>query len=408
MDNSILDYLYSLTRIASLPGNMRGALEQFMAELRKIFVFDNVAVYIVDEVHKSLEVKYARAIGRAKTAEADAAWGETFASQVVKKDRLLVLDPSPESRTDDRLRQAYLLGLPMHMGQVDRGAVVFVRFGGPLYEPEHLKVASLASLLLSTMFERDHWRETRSELNDLKRQMQLQEDFVSTVSHELRTPLGFIKGYSTSLLREDTTWDAETQREFLMIIDEEADRLSLLIENVLESARLQSRTLQLRFQLLRLDAVIRDVVARLRVRHKDLDVAMELNNTPSMYGDGVRLAQVIENLFTNAIKYAPGAPIAVSLQQAGDNLLISFTDHGPGIEQEALPLIFDRFYRARNEKTITGTGLGLYICKQIIEAHRGKIWAESTPNQGTTFFIELPINSMKTAPQQSREAGTSS
>jgi two-component system sensor histidine kinase KdpD len=236
--------------------------------------------------------------------------------------------------------------------------------------------------------------------------MQLQEDFVSTISHELRTPLGFIKGYSTSLLREDTTWDAETQREFLMIIDEEADRLSLLIENVLESARLQSRTLQLRFQPLRLDAVIRDVIARLRVRRRDLEVSTEMdNNIPSIYGDGVRLAQVIENLFTNAIKYAPGAPISVSLDHIGENVLITFQDRGPGIERDSLPLIFDRFYRARNEKTITGTGLGLYICKQIIEAHRGKIWADSRPGQGTTFFIELPINSSKLASQQLKEAG---
>jgi signal transduction histidine kinase len=102
---------------------------------------------------------------------------------------------------------------------------------------------------------------------------------------------------------------------------------------------------------------------------------------------------VIENLFTNAIKYAPGAPIDVSLEQADKGVRIAFHDQGPGIDSEALPFVFDRFYRARNEKTITGTGLGLYICKQIIEAHRGKIWAESTPGQGTTFFIELPINS---------------
>jgi signal transduction histidine kinase len=74
-------------------------------------------------------------------------------------------------------------------------------------------------------------------------------------------------------------------------------------------------------------------------------------------------------------------------------VVISFQDQGPGIDSESLPFIFDRFYRARNEKTITGTGLGLYICKQIIEAHRGKIWAESNPGEGTTFFIELPFNS---------------
>jgi signal transduction histidine kinase len=278
------------------------------------------------------------------------------------------------------------------MNETVRGALVFVRFGGPAYEEAHIKIASFAASLLATFFERVTWNETHSELHDLKRQMQLQEDFVSTISHELRTPLGFIKGYSTSLLREDTSWDEATQKEFLTIIDEEADRLSLLIENVLESARLQSRTLPLRFQPLRMDAVIRDVITRIRVRHKDLDVSMDLKYTPAIQGDGVRLAQVFENLFANAIKYAPNAPIVVLLEQVGEKIIISFVDRGPGIPKEALPFIFDRFYRVRNEKSVTGTGLGLYICQQIIEAHRGKIWAESTPGQGTTFFIELPIN----------------
>jgi signal transduction histidine kinase len=256
-------------------------------------------------------------------------------------------------------------------------------------------MASFAAGLISTLFERAAWIKLQEELRDLKRQMQLQEDFVSTISHELRTPLGFIKGYSTSLLRQDTSWDEETQKEFLTIIDEEADRLSLLIENVLESARLQSKTLPLRFQPTRLDAVLRDVITRIRSRQKELDVSMELAPVPPISGDGVRLAQVFENLFTNAIKYAPGSPLVVLLNQVDDNILISFVDHGPGIPQESLPLIFERFYRVRGEKTVTGTGLGLYICKQIILAHRGKIWAESTPGRGTTFFIELPIHSSK-------------
>jgi two-component system sensor histidine kinase KdpD len=379
--------------IASQVGHSRDTLEQFLTALRREFVFDNVAVYFPDETGKALDVSYARAVGRAKTAEADAAWGETFASQVVKKGSILLQDPQPGVQADDRLHQAYLLGLPLRKNDSVVGALVFVRFGGPPYEEEHIKIASFAASLLAILFERLRWNETHSELHDLKRQMQLQEDFVSTISHELRTPLGFIKGYSTSLLREDTSWDAETQREFLEIIDEEADRLSILIENVLESARLQSRTLPLRFQPLRLDAVLRDVITRLRVRHKDLDVSMDLKYTPQIQGDGVRLAQVFDNLFTNAIKYAPGAPITVLLEQVGEKVIISFIDRGPGIPKESLSFIFDRFYRVRTEKSVTGTGLGLYICKQIIEAHRGKIWAESSPGQGTTFFIELPINS---------------
>ena len=382
-------------RITAFADSSRPVIENFLKTLREQFVFDNVAVYLYDQSSESLEVVYARAVGRAKSAEADAAWGETFAGQVLKSGRLLLQDPKPDSPPDDRLSQAYLLGLPLRSDALTKGALVFVRFGGPVYESEHIALASFASDLLSNLFERASWRETSSELRELKRQMQLQEDFVSTISHELRTPLGFIKGYSTSLLRQDTSWDAETQKEFLTIIDEEADRLSLLIENVLESARLQSKTLPLRFQPLRLDSVLRDVITRIRIRHKDLDVNMDLKPAPSIQGDGVRLSQVFENLFTNALKYAPGAPIDVVLIQVGGNIIISFKDHGPGIPAESLPLIFERFYRVRSERSITGTGLGLYICKQIINAHRGKIWAESTPGQGTTFFIELPINSSK-------------
>ncbi|HEX9332892.1 MAG TPA: ATP-binding protein [Anaerolineales bacterium] len=395
MDSRTLSYLQELIQIATYEGTSRSAIEKFMVSLRKEFVFDNVAVYLQDELTKMLEVAYARAVGRAKDAEADAAWGDEFAGQVIKKSKLLLQDPKPDIPSDDRLHQAYLLGLPLRIGGSVRGAVVFVRFGGPIYENDHITIASFAAELLSILFERVTWTEMREELQVLKRQMQLQEDFVSTISHELRTPLGFIKGYSTSLLREDTSWDDETQKEFLTIIDEEADRLSLLIENVLESARLQSKTLPLRFQPIRLDAVLRDVILRLRARHKDLDVSMQFDTVPSIYGDGVRLAQVFDNLFTNAIKYAPGSPIVVLLNRVDQDAVISFIDHGPGIPKESLPLIFERFYRVRGEKTVTGTGLGLYICKQIIQAHRGKIWAESTPGQGTTFFIELPINSSR-------------
>ena len=382
-------------QLAVRGGTSRNAMEKFMLALRKEFVFDNVAVYLQDASTQMLDVVYARAVGRSKDAEADAAWGDEFAGQILKKGKLLLQDPRPDVSPDDRLHQAYLLGLPLRVRGEVRGAVVFVRFGGPVYLQEHIAIASFAADLLSTLFERATSNETQEELQDLKRQMQLQEDFVSTISHELRTPLGFIKGYSTSLLREDTSWDEQTQKEFLTIIDEEADRLSLLIENVLESARLQSNTLTLRFQPLRLDAVLRDVILRVRARHKNLDISMQLDSVPPVYGDGVRLAQVFDNLFTNAIKYAPGAPIVILLSQVGQKIMISFIDHGPGIPKEALSLIFERFYRVRGEKTVTGTGLGLYICKQIIQAHRGKIWAESSPGQGTTFLIELPIDSSR-------------
>jgi signal transduction histidine kinase len=394
MDEASFSYFHELMSVAVEADNTRQAAEKFLATLRQQFVFDNVAVYLQDEETGMLEIVYARAVGRAKNAEADADWGETFASQVLANKKLLLRDPEAGASPDDRLSQAYLLGIPLRNDGLIGGALVFVRFGGPAYEPEHITMAKLAAELLTLMFERTAWKKLRKELRELKMQMQLQEDFVSTISHELRTPLGFIKGYSTSLLRKDTSWDEATTQEFLTIIDEEADRLSLLIENVLESARLQSKTLPLRFQPLRLDAVLRDVATRLRARYKDLEVNMDLHTTLPVQGDGVRIAQVFDNLFTNAIKYAPGSPIDVTLSQTEELAVVQFKDHGPGIPQESLPLIFERFYRARSEKA-TGTGLGLFICKQIIDAHRGKIWAESTLGQGTTFFIELPMNFIK-------------
>ncbi len=391
MDAQSFSYVNELMKTINGRGNTRMVIEKFLAILRREFVFDNVAAYLQDNETGTLEIVYARAVGRAKNAEADAAWGEDIANQVLAKKQLLIREPETVSKSDDRVNQAYLLGLPLHIDGLLSGAVVFVRFGGPPYADDHVTVAMLSAELLSVLFERRAWREMNDELGELKQQIQLQDDFVSTISHELRTPLGFIKGYSTSLLREDTSWDTETQKEFLTIIDEEADRLSLLIENVLESARLQSKTLPLRFQPLRLDAVLRDVSTRIRSRYKELDVSLDLKASATIQADGVRIAQVFENLFTNAVKYAPGSSIVVGLRQVGVAMIVTFMDNGPGIPAESLPLIFERFYRVRTEKA-TGTGLGLYICKQIIEAHRGKIWAESIPGQGTTFFIELPVN----------------
>jgi signal transduction histidine kinase len=106
----------------------------------------------------------------------------------------------------------------------------------------------------------------------------------------------------------------------------------------------------------------------------------------------VRLSQVFENLLGNAIKYAPGSPIFISLRRGEKGLRTAFADRGPGIAEDYLPFLFERFYRVPGERTVTGTGLGLYICKQIILAHHGKIWAESVLDEGTTFFLELPAD----------------
>ncbi len=388
--------IYTLSQIHSTLQSVvrntewKEGLDTLLASLRDEFVYDNVAVYMLDAQANGFDVIYARAVGRGKHAEADASWGEGIAGQVLGKKEIVVETPHAHGNTS-RLDLPHLIGLPLQMGGRLAGALVFVRFEGPLYTTEHIRLASLISLWTASLLERKALQEARVELKSVQRQMRLQDDFVSTISHELRTPLGFIKGYSTSLLRQDTTWDEKTQREFLTIIDEETDRLAQLIENMLESARLQSRTVQFKFQPLRLDALIRDVALRVRVHHPTLEIKLEFENMPPIHGDSVRLSQVFENLFVNAIKYAPGSPLTIHLERGRNNVRVAFADKGPGIPEGYISFIFERFYRVPGQ-SVTGTGLGLYICKQIILAHHGKIWAESVMGQGTTFFIELPAD----------------
>jgi signal transduction histidine kinase len=392
VDAQTLEILHEVFQSVNQQKDWKLALDTLLTSMRHQFVYDNVAVYLVDPQTLALDVVYARAVGRGKTGEADVAWGQGIAAQVIEKKHYIIKEPSRNPVGTDRLSREHFLGLPIHVGTRLSGALVFVRFGGPEYQIEHTWLGALMASWTAFLIERGSLQAARAELESIQRQMRLQDDFVSTISHELRTPLGFIKGYSTSLLREDTAWDAATQREFLNIIDEEADRLRDLIENMLESARLQSKTLQFKFQPVRLDALIRDAAVRAKTHHPNLEVEFHFADVPPIQGDSIRLSMVFDNLFSNIIKYAPGSRIMITLRNEEKSLRVAFRDYGAGISEDYIHFIFERFFRVPGERTVPGTGLGLYICNQIILAHHGKIWAESVLDEGTTFFIQLPLN----------------
>lgn len=392
MDTATLSHLHSIFQEVQEKQDWKIALDTLFVSLRGSFIFDNVAIYLEEPRTRGWEVAYARAMGRGKNAEADAVWGESLANEVITNRQMVLKEPKPGFVSKDRLAMAYLLGFPLFIGGKLGGALVFIRFGGPAYSELHIETAALQAFWAAALIERRDLQQARSELDSVQRQMRLQDDFVSTISHELRTPLGFIKGYSTSLLRVDTQWDEATQREFLNIIDEEADRLTRLIEDMLESARLQSKTLQFKFSPVRIDALVRDVATRINTHHPELKITFDIEPPPQIRGDGLRLSQVFENLFSNAIKYANGSGVTISTRTHADKVRISFADKGEGIPEDYLPFVFERFYRVPGERTVTGTGLGLYICKQIVMAHHGNIWVESVLDEGTTFFIELPVD----------------
>ena len=389
--NGIFDYL-TIAEIVTQRGDWRQALDDVLAVVYSIFIFDNLALFVAGQEDSSLtEIVYARAVGRGRSAGADAPWGVDIANMVMERDDIVLKEPDISHLTGDRLKDAYLLGLPLRTSTGLYGTIVFIRFGGPPYSPDHVSHARYLASQFAGLFERKKLNEDIKALEEARRLLALQDDFIATISHELRTPLGFIKGYSSTLLRQDTEWDETTRREFLTIIEEESDHLATLIENVLESARLQSNTLPMKFQQTRLDTLIIETSARVQARAKGLQVSLDFQVKPVVSVDSVRIGQVLNNLYTNAIKYAPGAPIAISITETGNFYRICFADTGPGIQAEHLPHLFKRFYRVPGIAG-SGSGLGLFICNKIIEAHGGRMSVESEPGYGTAFLIDLPFD----------------
>ncbi|GIV96108.1 MAG: histidine kinase [Herpetosiphonaceae bacterium] len=233
------------------------------------------------------------------------------------------------------------------------------------------------------------------DLTARKQEEELQLTFISVMSHELKTPVSIIKGYADMLNRPDANWDRQTMREGLQVIEEEADRLGRLINDLLEVSRLQAGGLRLELTVWDLPLLVEKIVRAFAAQVGD-QFEFQLRfpvDLPPVHADYERIRMVLTNLVSNAIKYSPeGGTIRIGGWRAGDQVLVYVSDQGVGIQPEDLPYIFDRFYRVDNRLTreTQGTGLGLYLTKAIVEAHGGRIWAESTPGRGSRFFFTLP------------------
>jgi len=385
------NFLYLINKILGGVDNLHGALDSLVPVIRPYFIFDNVVVFLIDPMTLNLDVAYARATGRGKSAEADVAWGEIIGTQVIESRQSILQEPQDPIETD-RLRRPHTLGVPLISQTETLGAIIFIRFGSPQYTPEQIAFAEFLADQLAVVTARENLKRENRRLEFQYRTFQVQEDFISTLSHELRTPLGFIKGYTTTLLRTDASWDEQTKLEFLTIIDQETDRLQDLLTNLLDSAKLQSGQIIMDFQVVRLDALIKDVILRSQLHHPALVVEAEVEEPiKNIQADPRRLAQILENLINNAVKYAPDSPVKVKIYSAPNGIITEVSDHGPGIPEKYQAKIFDRFFRIPESGTsVHGSGLGLFICKQIVQAHNGSIELQSRVGEGATFRIFLP------------------
>lgn len=218
-------------------------------------------------------------------------------------------------------------------------------------------------------------------------------DFLAAVSHELRTPLTYIKGYS-DILSKGTIKDKDAESEYLNIIKKEAQRVTFMVNDLFEMSKLQVGKFTLDKEMTSIESVIEKAAATLKpaAAKKGIDILVDHHTgVPKVKIDVKRMEQILYNLIENAIKYTNEGSVTIRSYKKPGSVVIEVRDTGVGIPEQDLPKIWDRFYRVDQSRTRKsgGTGLGLYVVKQIIEAHGGKVKAESTLNEGSVFTIYL-------------------
>jgi PAS domain S-box-containing protein len=269
------------------------------------------------------------------------------------------------------------------------------------YKPQHFEEDERAFIL--AIAQQAAQALERARLYSIERRARLEAEeanrlklqFLAMISHELRTPLTSIKGFATTLLADDITWDASQQQEFVTIIDQEADKLTDLVEQLLDLSQLQVGALKISPRAESSNVIIEASRAELEALAKDHRLTIEIapDVTPVM-ADPQRIAQVITNLVNNAAKYSPAnSAIRLMVSQAGEFVQYDVGDEGMGIEPEDRTAVFEAFRQVerKGEGHLKGAGLGLAICKGIIEAHGGKIWIQDQSAPGTTISFTVPI-----------------
>lgn len=225
---------------------------------------------------------------------------------------------------------------------------------------------------------------------------ELESDFVSIVSHELRGPLTALKGFVQTLIRKGDDLPEETKKDFLETINQQADRLNQLVEDLLNVSRIEARRLQMKVGPVDLEERVNRLVGEFQTKWGRHEIVTDrAPDLPKIPADEKKVDEILINLLDNAVKYSPGGgPVRVLIQQVDDDLHVSVEDSGIGIAPEDAARLFQKFHRIATPQTrdIGGTGLGLYIVKHLVEAQGGRIWVTSAPSKGSTFTFTLPLD----------------
>lgn len=299
---------------------------------------------------------------------------------------------SAGSRTKT-LSEADALFLPLH-GSRGRVGVLGVKLGGAQpVDPWQLQLLRTFAAQLGSALERAQLAETAQRVQIQIEAERMRSSLLSSVSHDLRTPLGVITGATGTLLEHERYLAPEARHDLLESVHEEAERLNRLVGNLLDMTKLASGTLQPKKEWHPLDEIVGVAMNRVEHRLGGREVTIVLpRDLPPLPVDAVLVEQVLINLLENAIKYTPpGTALEIMAQRAGDAVEVAVADRGPGVPLGERLQIFDKFYRFNPDPLVGGAGLGLAICRGMVEAHGGRIWVEDREGGGAVFRFTIPI-----------------
>jgi len=390
-----LEAVYAISRAVVEIPNVDKALAEIVRLARPVFIFDNAVLYLANEENGSLEPAFARAIGRGRSSEADSAWGEAAANEAFLNSKNVLNQPGIDPK-QDRLQQRFYLGLPLVVGSKRIGALVFIRFGGPTFTDEQIHLAEFIAAHVTQVLEHKRLMEQVGNLEAERRLARLQSDFIATVSHELKTPLALIRMYAETLSLQRLK-DQNRQHEYHKVILREAERLSRMIENVLDFERLRSGVEVYHLTETDLAASVTDVLARYESQLEEsgvrLDVKLE-HPLPPVAHDREGLTEILLNLLDNAGKYAQsGGLVQVRLARNNDHVELKVSDFGPGIPPQDRARMLRAFERGVVPGAAGGSGLGLALVEQIAKSHHARFTLdEPEGHSGVKAVVSFPIS----------------
>src|SRR4051794_2164751 len=372
------------------------AFGAFIRELRGLVEFERVTLVLVERGRAEVMAVAGRGTDRV-FPPGSARPVEGSVLEDVLEGKLVYrasMDPPANPEEEELLR----LGLrsrvlaPLQVGPRTIGMLGLVRAEADAFAPAELDLVSLLGRLVATTVQNIRAYESeRSTADELRRLSALRADFVSLVSHELRSPMAAVIGAARTMQGRWRELTPDQRQAFLALIGDETSRLATLIDDVLDTSRIEAGTFSFTFSDVDLAELLRDVVMAAELAQDEVQLTTELGALPHVRGDRERLRQVIQNLVDNAVKYSSaGGRVHVSALADDGHVLIDVADEGPGIVPDDHELTFEKFGRSSGGATKPGSGLGLFIARSIAEAHGGTLDVRSVPEQGSVFRLELP------------------